>query len=175
LFRFPFGACNPAALDAVAELGLLPIQWDVSSGDPTKTLSGEKMAAETLRLIHPGSIVLFHANGRGWNTAAALKIMVPQLKAKGFEFATVGELLSTKGATWKTEPICYDSRPGDTDRHDALARRLEEAYAKFTAKFSPKHAAPVEPPRPPPPVPAVRPAPAPAEPPDSYGPLAPIP
>ena len=99
LFRFPFGACNPAALDAAAELGVLPIQWDVSSGDPTKGLAPEKMATETMRRIRPGSIVLFHANGRGWSTAAALKIMIPALKANGFEFATVGDLLNTKGAT----------------------------------------------------------------------------
>ena len=39
LMRFPYGACSPAALNEVAQQGLVPIQWDVSSGDPTVGLS----------------------------------------------------------------------------------------------------------------------------------------
>ena len=35
LFRFPFGACNDRSLEAVAEMGLKVIQWDVTSGDPS--------------------------------------------------------------------------------------------------------------------------------------------
>lgn len=135
LFRFPFGACNPAALDAVAESGLLPIQWDVSSGDPTNTITPEAMAAAVARQVRPGSIVLFHANGRGWNTAAALRILIPALRAKGYEFATVTELLQTEGAKVVREGICYDAKPGDVDRHDALARRLSLAYDQFYARF----------------------------------------
>src|SRR5262245_3292926 len=34
LLRFPYGACSAAALDEAAYQGLLPVQWDVSSGDP---------------------------------------------------------------------------------------------------------------------------------------------
>src|SRR5262249_13605701 len=62
----------------------------------------------------PGSIVLFHANGRGWHTDGALPGIIAALKARGYEFATVSELLAAG------EPVvsatCYDSRPGDTDR-----------------------------------------------------------
>ncbi|MGQ0673847.1 MAG: polysaccharide deacetylase family protein [Hyphomicrobium sp.] len=152
LFRFPYGACNAEALEAVSSLGLLPIQWDVSSGDPTVGLSAATMASEVIRRVRSGSIVLFHGNGRGWNTAAALAIIVPALRARGYEFATVTELLTTKGATWRTEPICYDAKPGDTDRHDALARRLSVAYDRFTAKMTgqptpqPPNASPAGPP-----------------------------
>jgi peptidoglycan/xylan/chitin deacetylase (PgdA/CDA1 family) len=168
LFRFPFGACNPAALDAVARLGLLPIQWDISSGDPTNTISGEAMAAAVARQARPGSIVLFHANGRGWNTAAALRLLIPKLRSMGYEFATVTELLNTPGAKVKREDICYDAKPGDVDRHDALARRLSDAYERFYARFKPRQPSEAQTPLspPPPPVPAVRPAP-PAETPDT--------
>lgn len=136
LFRFPFGACNKAALDAVADLGLVPVQWDVSSGDPSPGTSAQAMIEDVVRRVKPGSIVLFHANGRGWHTAQALETIVPKLRAEGYEFATVSELLQTPGATAKYLPICYDSKPGDTDRYDALARRLEANYAKFRAKFA---------------------------------------
>ena len=33
LFRFPFGACSAESLAAVAEAGLIAIQWDVATGD----------------------------------------------------------------------------------------------------------------------------------------------
>jgi len=39
MMRFPYGACSAAALNEVAQQGLLPIQWDVSSGDPTVGMS----------------------------------------------------------------------------------------------------------------------------------------
>src|SRR4029077_6370401 len=32
--RFPYGACNPASLEAVAQEGLVAIQWDVAAGAP---------------------------------------------------------------------------------------------------------------------------------------------
>lgn len=136
LFRFPFGACNKASLEAVAHLGLVPIQWDVSSGDPSGRVSAPAMAADVLRRVRPGSIVLFHANGRGWHTAQALKGIIPGLRRMGYEFVTVGELLRTPGAKAERQPFCYDSRPGDTDHYDALARRLESAYARFNERFT---------------------------------------
>ena len=68
----------------------------------------------SLASVRPGSIVLFHANGRGWSTEAALPGIVSALQAKGYEFVTVTELLAAG------EPVmsetCYDSRPGDTDQ-----------------------------------------------------------
>ncbi len=114
LFRFPYGACSQEALTEVAEQGLLPIQWDVSSGDPAFSQSAATMTQNVLSSARPGSIVLFHANGRGWHTEAALPGIVGTLRAKGFEFVTVSELLAAG------EPVmsatCYDSKPGDTDQ-----------------------------------------------------------
>jgi peptidoglycan/xylan/chitin deacetylase (PgdA/CDA1 family) len=114
LFRFPFGACSPEALDEVARQGLLPIQWDVSSGDPAVGLPPATMTQNIMASARPGSIILFHANGRGRSTDAALPEIVAALKAKGFEFTTVSELMAAG------EPVmadtCYDSRPGDTDQ-----------------------------------------------------------
>ncbi len=118
LYRFPFGACNPASLEAVGNAGLLAIQWDVSSGDPAPGQSAAAIAAGVLRQVKPGSIVLFHANGRGAHTAEALPILIPKLKAQGYEFATVGELMAAGKPV--ITPTCYDSRPGDTDRYDRL-------------------------------------------------------
>jgi peptidoglycan/xylan/chitin deacetylase (PgdA/CDA1 family) len=136
LFRFPFGACNHAALEAVDAQGLIPVQWDVSSGDPTLGVSSARIVNVVLSRVRPGSIVLFHANGRGWNTSTALPVVVSELRRRGYQFATISELLSAPGAKPVYSDSCYDSRIGDTDRYDALSSQLEAAYARFTAKYS---------------------------------------
>jgi peptidoglycan/xylan/chitin deacetylase (PgdA/CDA1 family) len=126
LVRFPFGACNARALDAVADLGLLPIQWDVSSGDAPPGQGPAEMLKDVLRGVRPGSIVLFHANGRGIHTTETIPIIVAALKAKGYDFVTVPELI--KEGKPEIVPTCYDSRPGDADRYDGMAARLEMLY-----------------------------------------------
>ncbi len=117
LFRFPFGACNQAALDAVNDAGLLAIQWDLSTGDPVPAQSAEAIAEAMLR-AKPGAIIIGHGNGRGFHTAEALAIAIPQMKAKGYEFVTVSELLAQ--GTPEISATCYDTRPGDTDKYDTF-------------------------------------------------------
>lgn len=131
LFRFPFGACNKASLDAVNDAGLLAIQWDVSTGDPWPGQSAKAIAAEILRGTRPGSIVIGHANGRGFNTAAALPLAIPKLKAQGYRFVTVSELL----AAGEPEIVssCYNLKPGDTDRYDNLATAFRRKLPKRPA------------------------------------------
>ena len=151
LFRFPFGACNDQALDAVGERGLKTIQWDVSSGDPWIGQRAEMIVKAVLTRVRSGSIVLFHANGRGWHTSSALPEIVQALKAQGYGFATLSELLARGEPEYSSS--CYDSRPGDTDRYDGLALRLDEAYALWRQKVL---SGPIEPNSVPAPVPAKR-------------------
>jgi peptidoglycan-N-acetylglucosamine deacetylase len=128
LFRFPFGACDTRSLEAVAAAGLTAIQWDISSGDPSPVQAAAIMARDVLRRAQSGSIVLFHANGRGWHTAAALREIVRGLRVQGYRLVTVSELLQAgRPVVLKS---CYDVRPGDTNRYDRLARRLEERYKR---------------------------------------------
>jgi peptidoglycan/xylan/chitin deacetylase (PgdA/CDA1 family) len=133
LFRFPFGACNDQALEAVGEMGIRAIQWDVSSGDPWPGQKSDLMLKAVLAGVRPGSIILFHANGRGWHTDSALPSIVQALRAQGYGFVTVSELLAIGEPEYS--PTCYDSRPGDTDHYDTLARRLEVAYERATDKL----------------------------------------
>lgn len=134
LFRFPFGACDAKAIEAVGQNGLIPIQWDVSSGDPDKRLTASEMVSGVVSKVRPGSIVLFHANGRGWRTAEALPKIVAALARSQFEFVTVSELLQYPGAKWEITPDCYDARPGDTDRYDKLSYALEAQYERFLTR-----------------------------------------
>jgi peptidoglycan/xylan/chitin deacetylase (PgdA/CDA1 family) len=120
LLRFPYGTCNAKALDAVAQNGLLAIQWDVVSGDPDPGRSARAIAAGILKAVKPGSIVIAHANGRGRNTAGALPLVIPKLRAKGYEFVTVSELLAA--GTPVIARSCYERRRGDNVHIGAVAR-----------------------------------------------------
>jgi len=115
LFRFPFGTCSPAALQAVGDAGLLAIQWDVVTGDPAPGQSAERIARVVLRQARPGSIVVAHANGKGHHTAEALSIFVPKLRAMGYRFVTVSELLASGRPV--IVDACYEVRPGDNDHY----------------------------------------------------------
>ncbi len=122
VFRFPYGACDPKSLEAVAEAGLTAIQWDVSSGDPWPRETASLMRHGVLAHVRPGSIVIFHANGRGWHTPEALPDIVAELRKRGYQFVTVSELL--RAGEPVVEDRCYDVKPGDTDKYDHIGRRV---------------------------------------------------
>lgn len=115
LFRFPYGTCSPAAIKAVGDAGLLAIQWDIVTGDPARGQTAKRIANIVLRRAKPGSIIVAHANGKGWHTAAALALFVPRLRARGYKFVTVSELLAA--GTPVIADTCYELRPGDNDRY----------------------------------------------------------
>ena len=124
LYRFPYGTCSKSSLNVVAKAGLLAIQWDVVTGDPWRRQTADRIAKAVLRTTKPGSIIVAHANGRGWNTSRALAKFVPKLRARGYKFVTVGELLKAgKPVIAKT---CYEVRPGDNRRYDlAVSKRVK--------------------------------------------------
>ena len=115
-FRFPYGACNREALEFLAAEGLPAVQWEVVSGDSAIGQDAETITRLILKRTRPGSIIIDHANGRGWKTAEALHKFIPRLREQGYEFVTISELLEVG------EPIaseeCYEMRPGDNARYD---------------------------------------------------------
>jgi len=125
-FRFPYGVCSAVALDAVATAALSAIQWDVVSGDPDGYQTAQQMITTVLHQAQSGSIVVFHANGRGHDTAAALPHLVAALRERGFTFVTVSELLQLAlqtGGTVASTSDCYELRPGDNHRYDRVTKK----------------------------------------------------
>ena len=124
-FRFPYGVCSAVALDAVTQAALPAIQWDIVSGDPDNHQTTLQIINTVLHQARSGSIVIFHANGRGHDTAAALLHIIATLREHGFTFVTVSELLQlalqTDGTVTSTSD-CYELRPGDNHRYDNLAQ-----------------------------------------------------
>ena len=79
LFRPPYGRCSPDALDTLAAYGLASVQWNIVSGDPVRGQAPQKIVDTVLHQAKPGSIVVFHANGRGYATADALPVIIDSL------------------------------------------------------------------------------------------------
>ena len=93
LFRLPFGTYNEENLNVIGENGLFTIQWDVVSGDPDPNINAESMTSWVLQQVQPGSIIIMHANGRGWHTAEALPTIIQSIRQQGYVLVTVPELL----------------------------------------------------------------------------------
>ena len=98
LFRLPFGTYNEEALDVIADYGMFTIQWDVVSGDPDPDITAERMIPWVVGQVQPGSIIIMHANGRGWHTAEALPTIIEALQEQGYTFTTVSDLLELETA-----------------------------------------------------------------------------
>lgn len=135
LFRFPYGACNSTSLAVLKKYGLTAIQWDISSADPWKGQTAAGAVRTVLSKLQEGigHIVLFHANGRGWSTEASVPMLVKQLRRRGYTFHTVSSLIKMGQPIYANS--CYDERSGDSDRYQALARRLELRYKRFYEKY----------------------------------------
>lgn len=96
LFRPPYGDYDDLLVDTAADMGMLTVQWDVDSLD-WKDLSAQEIAERILAQTKSGSIILCHNNGL--HTAEALPIVLDALKARGFEFVPIGELVYRENFT----------------------------------------------------------------------------
>ena len=93
-FRPPFGDYNDRMLDVIRARGLPVVSWDVVSGDPSEATTTNGMIQDVEENTRPGSIVIFHINGRGHKTAEALPTIVRALRARGFEPVLLSQLLA---------------------------------------------------------------------------------
>jgi peptidoglycan-N-acetylglucosamine deacetylase len=93
-FRYP-GGCHSAADDRlVASLGETPVNWDDVSGDAFNP-NAAAIARQTIAGARPGGVIVMHLIGapNAPATAAALRQVIPALKARGFRFVKLAKLL----------------------------------------------------------------------------------
>jgi len=95
LFRLPSGLSNDLVLSVIAWNGLTTIQWDADTADPVPDNDAENINRLVRERVQNGSIVLMHANGRGWHTAEALPEMISYLRSSGYTLVTVSQLIGT--------------------------------------------------------------------------------
>jgi peptidoglycan-N-acetylglucosamine deacetylase len=98
LFRPPHGYKSPWLLQAVKNRGMLSIEWAEDSSDWMNEKS-QKIAANVLKKVQPGDIVLLH-DGKNLihgadrrQTLQALPAIIEGLKSRGFHFVTIPELI----------------------------------------------------------------------------------
>lgn len=96
LFRPPFGDYNNAVIQTSLSLGLMPVQWDVDSLD-WQDLSAGEITERVVKQARGGSIILCHNNGL--NTAEAVPVIIDTLRARGYTFVPVGELVYRENYT----------------------------------------------------------------------------
>lgn len=95
LFRPPYGEYNDVTVAVVNRLGLRFIQWTIESGDPDPMLSAEQILTRVATRAKPGSIIVFHANGKGKQTRQVIEQLTSDaLPRKGLHPMTVSELLN---------------------------------------------------------------------------------
>jgi peptidoglycan/xylan/chitin deacetylase (PgdA/CDA1 family) len=96
LFRPPGGAVSSGVIATAGSLGMTTVNWDVDPFDWQTPGSGA-VYSRIVGAARAGSIVLMHDGGgpRG-GTLAALPSIIDTLRARGYRFATVSELLGHK-------------------------------------------------------------------------------
>ncbi len=90
VYRAPSGAWDTKTVEAAENLGMTAVQWSADSVD-WKDPAPETILRRVEKRVSPGGIVLLHLGKE--NTAAALPALLENLKAAGYEFVTVSDLL----------------------------------------------------------------------------------
>ncbi|MGW0857896.1 polysaccharide deacetylase family protein [Streptomyces sp. NPDC002690] len=92
-FRFPGGCYDDEALRALAPEKVTAVQWDVVGGDAFAT-DPDAVAEQVLDGVTPGSLVVLHCTrSAAPATEEAVRRIVPELRARGYRFVKVSELM----------------------------------------------------------------------------------
>lgn len=99
LFRPPEGYCTTAIERVAKNAGSDVVLWSVDTRD-WSGIASARIVSHVMENVRPGSIILFHDYiAENSPTPAALKEILPRLRAAGYRFVTVSELIThTLGA-----------------------------------------------------------------------------
>ena len=98
LFRPPYGEYDDTTVKITEALGLRFILWDVVSGDPDPALSQAQISDSVKAQARNGSIIVFHANGKGRHTRVVIEELYRDvIVGRGFVPVTVSTLLDQCG------------------------------------------------------------------------------
>jgi peptidoglycan/xylan/chitin deacetylase (PgdA/CDA1 family) len=93
IFRPPYGDYDAQVLQTAGSLGLATVLWDVDPSD--YTLPGvQTIVSRVLAEVKPGSIIISHdGGGPRQQTLAAYPLIITALRARGYSFETIPQLL----------------------------------------------------------------------------------
>ncbi len=133
LYRAPYGEYDDNLIKTLDGMGMTVIQWDVDSVDWKKP-SADKIRKKVLKDTKSGSILLFHNDLE--NTTEALPDILKSLKAQGYEFVGVEDMIYfenyTIDATGKQIPgedavNLTDSRADEVMANGSLPQQSEQS------------------------------------------------
>lgn len=94
LARPPYGGRSPWTVRVFARLAKRLVLWDVNSFD-WKGKTADEVVERVLARTRGGSIILLHeARDGGEESIAAVRLLVPALRARGFELVTVSGVMA---------------------------------------------------------------------------------
>ncbi len=114
LMRPPYGMRDWAVLDVAREMGYTPVMWSVPLVGDWEYPPAQTIADRVITHVGDGSIIVLHDGNRGLLCTAqhlsphicdrsadidATRIVVETLKARGFRFVTIPELMRLRPAT----------------------------------------------------------------------------
>ena len=102
-FRPPFIAVNDTMFENIDK----PFINGLGSNDWDNNVSADQIAERVLAQAEDGAIILLHDGNSNFRTAEAIKTIVPELQAQGYELVTVSELFHAKGVEPQEDNILY--------------------------------------------------------------------
>lgn len=102
LIRTPNGDFNPRVITCLNNMGYKVIQWNTDSLD-WKNPGATAICDRVVKRAIPGDIILMHASDSSKQITEALPQIIDGLRAKGYKFVTVSELLSQADVKTKVE------------------------------------------------------------------------
>jgi polysaccharide deacetylase family sporulation protein PdaB len=102
LIRTPNGDFNPRVISCLNRMGYTVIQWNTDSLD-WKNPGVDAIVNRVITRAVPGDIILMHASDSSRQMTEALPQIVQQLRAKGYQFVTVSELLANANVETKVQ------------------------------------------------------------------------
>ena len=97
LFRPPEGYCTEEISTIASTMDYRIILWNIDTRDWDDAMAAD-IAEHILNTVQSGDIILFHdsVSRKDSQTLDALKMVIPVLKARGYRFVTVSELIDTE-------------------------------------------------------------------------------
>lgn len=85
-FRSATAFCDEECVKVAGQLGITIISYDILSGDAVAGTSTSEIANNILSNARDGAIVIMHMNHPKSHILDALRIAIPQLRKRGFQF-----------------------------------------------------------------------------------------
>ncbi|OXM15035.1 polysaccharide deacetylase family sporulation protein PdaB [Paenibacillus herberti] len=117
LIRLPNGDFDKRVLQQTESMGYKVIQWDTDSQD-WMNIGTQNIVDRVIKRAHPGDIVLLHASDSAKQTHEALPAIIDGLRAQGYEFVSVSQLINQteasgkevrdNGVSTEPQPVSFD-------------------------------------------------------------------